>query len=73
MTLKTLEGFQRIFVSPDHFFDMLIQGFLTEPVGNVAHVAESGREMSFEDISPDVADFSAAHRLDKTGLRPGAA
>ncbi len=28
---------------------------------NVTHVAESGREMSLEDVGPNVADFSNAH------------
>ena len=46
---------------------------MTESGRDITHMTESGREMPFEDISPDIADFSAAHRLDKAGLRPGAA
>jgi hypothetical protein len=41
----------------DYFSDMLIRRFFAEPVGNVAHVAESSGGVSFEDVDPDVADF----------------
>lgn len=40
---------------------------------NIPHVTETGRKVTFEDISPDIADFSATNRLDKVRLRSGTA